>query len=596
MASFSGLPSSSLANFFAGLALPSQSTLVRQLVENYIPIALATFIEPFWLILNRLLSILRPFEELRKGCARSAKSIDVDYASLPPQLLFVRAYRAGHYLLALIGFVVLSANVLSVSLSGMMYEGTSTTVASVSLTALKAPKFRSLNGTGLPFNTNDTANFQGVTTSDPFYRMMSNLTADTPLPGWTDANYAYLPMDVSGIDVNSTVQLSTTAFGADLVCDNTTTSNHTYSLTFSRDATAAFLNVSLAKGDGSFVSCTDFKPWTGDTLRDLDSPQEGRVALEIGVLLASNASAADDLFCRQHIFASWIRSDWKTTEGKVTQYADSEYYGSRNMTITSRNETTLICTPNLKIGKVDVVVNSEGQVQKGSGINLNSTLDENDFTADPANLIAQANQFLIDNGGAWHTDSYPSDFVNYLIKKRTSDASLLNATLPVPAPGDAAFMLGLVYRGLYAILVSTNSDLLFEDVAKDDITSGTLRTNETRILFSVTAFAITEAILACYVLTTLAFYFRRPWRVLPRLPSTVASNIAYFAASRGVYELYSMHNGGSESLMRSVRSSWAWGYGTFLGTDGRAHVGIEKEPLVSSLKKGALSVSSAGRD
>lgn len=574
-----------LANVLAGLALPSQSTIVRQLVENYIPIALATFVEPLWLILNRLLSILRPFEELRKGCARSSKSIDLDYTSLPPQLLFVRAYRAGHYLLALVGVMVLSANVLSVALSGMMYEGTSTLSTSMTLSHTSSPRFRSLNGTGLPFNTNNAANSQGDTTSDPFYRLMSNLTADTPLPPWTDERFAYLPVNITGMDVNDTLQVSTIAYGASLGCSslNAPGSPHNYSLTFSRDATAAVLNVSLARDDGSVVRCTDFSPWTGDSLSSLEDPQEGHVALEIGVMLASNASVADDLFCRQHTLSGWLRVDWKDTGGQIDGGEVPQ-----NMTITSRNETILLCKPDITIVTAEIMVDSGGRVQQLLRTNFSAVSDQDYFTTDSTDLVAQANQFLIDNGGTWHKDSYPSDFVNYLITESTNVTSLLNATQPVPASTSAAVKLQSVYRRLFALLIGTNVDLLFEEEAAGISVAGILNTSETRILFSTAAFAVTEAILTCYILTTAVFYIRRPWRVLPRLPSTVASIIAYFAASRAVHELYSTCEDETDRTYKKARSSWAWGYGTFMGTDGCSHIGIEKEPLVSSLDKNAL--------
>ncbi|KAK6440034.1 hypothetical protein LTR95_003733, partial [Oleoguttula sp. CCFEE 5521] len=43
-----------------GIALPSQNTIVRQILENYIPIAIATLMEPFWLVLNRQICMLQP--------------------------------------------------------------------------------------------------------------------------------------------------------------------------------------------------------------------------------------------------------------------------------------------------------------------------------------------------------------------------------------------------------------------------------------------------------------------------------------------------------------------------------------------------------
>jgi hypothetical protein len=50
-----------------GLPLPSKSPVVTNIVLNYILVVFATFLQPFWVLLNRLLCVLEPFEELRKG-------------------------------------------------------------------------------------------------------------------------------------------------------------------------------------------------------------------------------------------------------------------------------------------------------------------------------------------------------------------------------------------------------------------------------------------------------------------------------------------------------------------------------------------------
>jgi hypothetical protein len=81
-----------------------------------------------WNILNRLLCLLLPFEELRKGHARAISSIDTKYATVPPQLAFWRALFARHFFLAVVCVTSVSTNILAVSLSALLNLG-STSVA-----------------------------------------------------------------------------------------------------------------------------------------------------------------------------------------------------------------------------------------------------------------------------------------------------------------------------------------------------------------------------------------------------------------------------------------------------------------------------------
>ncbi|SMQ53352.1 unnamed protein product [Zymoseptoria tritici ST99CH_3D7] len=568
-----------------GLALPSESTFVRQLVQNYIPIALATFIEPFWLLLNRLLGLLQPFEELRKGDAHASRSIELDYSSLPPQLLFLRALRSRHWMLMLLCFMVISANVLAVAMGGLMNEGTKSISTSANFSLAKAPRIRLLNGTGLPFNTDVAANWQGGTTSDPFYREMSNLTAGTPLPPWTDHHYGYVPVDVPGGNPNASFQINTWAFGAKLKCDALSTGNEKfYNLTFSSDANSAYLTVPVNSGNGTVVNCTNLQSSaSGVGLRNLASTP-GHSAMEINTMLSSNSSNSEDLYCRQHIFAGWIRADWQVIEGEGDERTES---GKPKMQLVSSNETMILCSPLLIIGEAEIVVDHAGHVQKLVSMTYSSAPVDPYFASGKRwDLVAQANQFLTDSGSTWHNDSNPSDFVNYLIAEGKHDSSLLDPKVTTIWPDSAAQALTDIYEKLFAILIGSNADLLFEDVAdQTPKVAGFAITPETRILFSTPAFVVTEAILGCYILVTIFFYVRRPWRVLPRLPGTVASNIAYVAASRAVSDYRSSDQRGSQDDTRFVRSLWRWGYGRYIGSDGLDHIGIEREPLVTTMGK-----------
>jgi hypothetical protein len=80
--------------------------------------------------------------------------------------------------------------------------------------------------------------------------------------------------------------------------------------------------------------------------------------------------------------------------------------------------------------------------------------------------------------------------------------------------------------------------------------------------------------MSLYIIVTVWLYLQRPWNKLPRLPTTIASIIAYFAASNALREMAIQ---GDSVESESERKNWRWGYGTFVGPDGKSHVGIECE-------------------
>lgn len=93
---------------------------MQNVLENYIPTAIATLIEPLWVLINRLLCMLQPIEELQDSKAKAKDSIDLNYSSLPPQLVFFKALRAHHFVLAIVCSMALLANVLSVTFAGLL--------------------------------------------------------------------------------------------------------------------------------------------------------------------------------------------------------------------------------------------------------------------------------------------------------------------------------------------------------------------------------------------------------------------------------------------------------------------------------------------
>ncbi|OQO13974.1 hypothetical protein B0A48_00849 [Cryoendolithus antarcticus] len=551
-----------------GIVMPSQSTIVRQLLENYLPIAVATLLEPFWLVLNRQICMLQPWEELRKGDAPAAKSIELNYNSLPPQFVIWKALTARHLQLALICLATILAIGLAVALGGLMYEDLTTVSTPAQFTSQYRVEIKALNGTGIAYNYDGTTASLGQNGLDQFYYAMSNSTAGTPLPSWTDGGWLYLPVSLPEVEPATTFVVATTAFGVTVDCQPLQSAATTYTLEFA-DTLDWTLNVNISVPDGSIQTCTNtsVNQMAGRILGYGYDARVGQAALEIDVVLGSTHSDADDLACRQYVVVGWLRAE--LVQGKLLQNIGTNTFYSA-LHPTSRTETMMLCAAAAYSREATVIVAADGHVQRTEFATTSSRVP----LANSQDLVAQMNTYRVAaNRGHWHADNYPSDFDNYLLHQVPGTSQLLNTSAPVPSYDVVAPGFEAVYARLVATMLSLGVADLF--AAADNSTPpnrGSIRTMETRIFVSLPAFAVSAGILVLYIFTTIWLYARRPWRILPRLPTTIASTIAYFAASRGVRERDLAHDAGIQSSR--------WAFGEYVGVDGETHVGVEMEPLV----------------
>jgi len=143
-----------------------------------------------------------------------------------------------------------------------------------------------------------------------------------------------------------------------------------------------------------------------------------------------------------------------------------------------------------------------------------------------------------------------------------------------------------IYNKLFAILLGNNAAILFSTPVSTTLVPASRSEPQTRIFLSFPSFVLAETILCIYTITTIFLYTHRPWRILPRLPTSIASTVAYFAAGFAVKEFEN-----TSDMTKKERRQWMkwqgyrWAYGKFVGTDGKVHVGIEREPFVQVLDK-----------
>lgn len=151
---------------------------------------------------------------------------------------------------------------------------------------------------------------------------------------------------------------------------------------------------------------------------------------------------------------------------------------------------------------------------------------------------------------------------------------IVDPNSPVPVAGDVLPIVEDVYRRLFAILLGLNNNI-FDAPGASTKMEGSRIVKETRIFISDSAFIISMAILVLDLFAGILFYGVATKMFLPRLPITIGSIVAYLAPSRAVREF-------------NREKDMSFGFGRFVGEDGRAHVGIEMKHLVVPVKVSAL--------
>jgi hypothetical protein len=572
-----------VAKSINGLPLPTTSTFGRQMLENYIPIMAAAGIEAFWLLINRYVCLLQPWVVIRAGDAKPRDSIDLNYNSLPPPLCIYRAFKARHIKLALICLMTLLANVLTVALGGLMYEDRVTLTKTTTLHQLYSSSTKNIERTDVPLNFQGSVEPQGgygAVTMDQFYQAMSTITAGTQLPAWVDEYWAYSPVDLPLADNNTVFHVLTKALGASLECQlldpNVLLFSPGTGLKGHFD-----IGVPILAGDGSMLNCTgNATSWESPTRKNqgagvnpfgLDiiqtpSPDEGVVALELGL-------ASGDGACGQHFLLGWLRADFEKfnpfgggiDDDMPMQYG--EIPSDVHARVRTMNTTLIRCSPTILQADAEIDVRPDGRVVKAEISN------ERKLTS--PTLSYQSNRFLVDNGLKWHDNTSTADFVNYLMAEANHSTAFLDPRRPPPAFKDVEYNYGRLHRSMFAMFVANNFAYIFEPADAAAEVEGNITGPETRIFISLSAYIVSMAILCQYVLVTLWFYLQRPWNGLPRLPKSIASIIAYFAASNALEQM-SPRNKDRDGHSPD-ESDFRWGYGTFIGPDGEKHVGIERE-------------------
>jgi hypothetical protein len=558
------------ANQDQGLALPTQNRFVRQLLENYIPTVIATLIEPVWVVLNRLLCLFQPFEELYKKESLARRSINLKYSSLPPQLVVFKAFYARHFILSAVCTMALLANILAVAFSGLLDEDT----LSVARKSTVFPNYKVQlkehidNGTesGNPF---------------PFYYSMANFTSGTPMPQWTSDSAFYLPVsNQAHLNQSDRLELSNIPMlTTDLDC-NPIDRAHGSSWRFDRGSFAnsssasANMTVSMLDDRGQTLSCATKPLSMSGSSYPFPCDSKQAMALELMAPLVapsaagSGAGPVDHDACQGLWVGIWARKSASALcEETAFELSDEEV-------------TAMVCRAKVVVQSANATFSGDHYVMDEQNKGPPYDFEGSDTLIKEiieAMWLAPNRDYMQDQRGTWHNDSFPSDWNSYVMNLMDPDSGILDPTLPPPSFNLTADLFTRSYRKLFVTLMGMDHERLLAEAVKDSPAfDATILHPEIRIVVSKPMIVLSSTILGLYIIVAIAVYAHRPGKFLPRMPLTMASDIALFAASQAVTEIEENEKSGKDFSANRKR----FGYGSFIGTDGRPHVGVERAPFV----------------
>lgn len=565
--------------------------MVQNLLTTYVPTLLATLIEPAWVLVNRILCLLQPLEELRSSKASVTRSLTINYTSLPPQLVVFRALYSGNILLAVVCAMALLSNLLATSFSGLFLKDGISMLQESTFQPLLHAQFVSINGLSGPIrgigvrsplvnNASRSGAFQGGFGEDQFLILESNYTRKTTLIPWLGTTAAYIPFkkteeDEQGLDLQAQTLYFTAAprctplaFGID------------YKIVHGRRQ-PKFFKVSVPNQEGVKTTCQvilDYK-----TAKVACSEHRSAAELVYTLEPEQNATKVDREACMTSALIGWMRAE----QANCTR----EYYGEWQ-SVNAENTFLMLCQPELEVGTAHIRVNANGTLLD-EATNIKPDPDQSQVALAKycangcANVIGQSNLFIFRMLiTRWHNDSYASECLHYFINRARGDLRLTDPEAPLPMLSDIQQAIEIAYRRLFATWLAVNRDLLFQPARNDSPSiKGHIIVQEERLFLNFSMFVIAETILCIYIIVAVILIVRRPGRYLSRMPTSIATVIALFAASAAVKDLRNTYRMTNKERIKHLDSlGHQYGYGSYIGDDGAVHVGIEKAPYVQRLK------------
>ena len=563
---------------------------MSQVIFSFIPTVIATLLEPFWVLVGRYLALYQPYIALHKGNASPASFLGLKYTNIPPVLIAPRALRHGHPFLFLASMMVITANILAVALGGIFDRSSQLFTSDIMVTY---PFATSINAEILAAYTPLSWQIFAKDLTEPWLVVNTNVFEGTDLPIWVTDEFYFLPFEWESGNKTGLRTSMTQGYGGNLKCQ--LLSGNTFQQSSQMDSTGSGLEIKVTMpiSGGDPVRCWGYYGMDVQLLKSGTHPFAAEWVWSLGAAPNSDQKATQP--CNSLILAGWGRGE--ATPGMFNGTAIAGSVTSVNM----QSNTTIICTPQIATGEFRVTVDEEGHVKRSKligelkfddpGIFNHSTAVGN-FTAQLAILLSTPPRRA--NLGVMHSDhlshSFPQFIGEHLINKNLSDPSA-----PPPSFEDAQQALSKFYKRLFAILFAQNQDRIFApagNLHRSEV--GQLESLEPRMSMDPVMFYIAAAILGFQLIAGTIIFASTPRRFLPKFPYNLASEISFFYASSALSEVAGIANTSSAMHRRHLkRLGGTYGYGSFRGSDGERHVGIERMSMIRGYKEAAVTTSAS---
>ena len=384
---------------------------------------------------------------------------------------------------------------------------------------------------------------------DHMYVALANITLGTPLPPWTSREFFFQPHTTINPLQNtsqSAYKVVTRGFGATANCTSVA-------------ASTMPINTPKAALQSTLHSCANPVDTAESRMRQsTNTRSRGRSAVEY----CSTLSYTDDIsLCDSTLTLGWARSP----EGQDVNATTEASFAT--------------CNPVFETASFEVEIDHRGYVMSYQRLSeIQSGLDYPHSSQQGQAMVINANHLLNHLGTNWHNDTLSRDWMNYFISELSGSRTVLDPTAPVPNPETLIPFVEETYRLLFAILLDLNQQL-FVSRTTSNLVQGQRLAEETRIFMDRSAFIIVMMILAINIVGAAAFYLGGVVFVLPRMPTTIGSILAYVAPSRMARE----HGG-----VAIQRASRTLTFGRYRGLDGQVHLGIERDPYVVPIDPSSL--------
>ncbi|PHH88385.1 hypothetical protein CDD83_7608 [Cordyceps sp. RAO-2017] len=531
----------------AGLRRPSEAPEVLLVLEKALPTAFATLLEAFWSLLNLQLCVLQPFREPCAGTSRIGTSIATTYSAVPPQLTIWRALKARHFLLVALCLTSLGAKALFIGLGGLFNENDTTAWRTQAFEPVLSP---SLNISALGSTIREM-----LRTAQHTERQQSKFSLDTTaqnseivlyahfrygtrLPAWVSSRYFFQPHRPTGQESASTdvYAFNTRGFGLNANC------------------TPCLLHPLLSQNDRTSLDAIGRCPET--TVHATPWTEDGKCVTEL------ESELALDIKC-----GTAFMIGWDVSPGEQTGLTGAA----------AINHHAVCCQPVLQTAMFDVTVDSAGFIKSAdrtTALEHRIDLPSHNETNMHMMLRAFINYAL---PHAWVNEygfyfQCPSELFATLFGGSTGRGRQFLETLhPLPDPVKLIPLVEDFYSKYFAILLWSRQEIFQRGRASDSILGSRL-VPERRIFMDQYALGIVTAILLIDIAVAIVFYSSiSAIRILPHMPNTIGSLIAYIAPSRLVARWRS----------RSIDENTAIRFGRYpVGLGSERHIGIEMEQYV----------------